>query len=652
MLKNKAKKYLIAFFIVLGIISFSFKKVNGQELRIIPRAEWGANESLRFNEKGEDKWPEEYAPVQKFIIHHSGTTLKDNDKNGAVDQEDYKATIRAIYNWHAQVLNWGDIGYNYLIDPLGNIYQGRYGSDGVVGGHALDDVKNIGYNRGSVGIVILGTYGGWVYEQEQGEYLKKPEQFPEIGGIQKIGQEEQHNGRWRVRVEGNISQAAKDSLSSLISSKSKKFNISPNGYSDFVDLINIPNIIGHRDVDRTTCPGENLYASLPEIRNLAQSKYGQSVKAANINRIFAASLQGQSDSEITLKPNETKEIYLEYKNEGNTTWETFGGDEVYLASIEKKEQMLGNKIASEPEIIKLTHSVAPGEKIKFNLTLKPPAAGTKIEKIYLLFWGNKAWLPSTEGKILMNVRRDNYAAAMSFSNLPEKIWAKDIIPGQIKFKNVGLKSWIVDKLKLKIFDSGYKSSLFKNFDWPDKDGSFKAISDLKEIKPDEEITFNFNLKAPTLPWLFKNIFKLEIEGVEKMVDAEAENFIQVEPDLKAGLTTHSFPHAMLNVWRPSVMLKFKNTGRKAWDKNLILKSFSSDNKTSPFYHSSWESSMIIEKLDGKVEPGQEVTFIFKLKAPSKANLYQHKFSLFQGNERVYINEKPELIFSTRVDSAQ
>lgn len=653
MLQNlRTKKYLVIFLAALAMSIISFQKTQAQEIWLIPRAEWGADESLRFNDKGESKWPEEYAPIQKIIIHHTGTTLKDNDKNGVVDQEDYKATIRAIFNWHAQVLNWGDIGYNYLIDPLGNIYQGRYGDDGVVGGHAIDDIKNVGYNRGSIGIVILGAYGGWVYEAKKGEYLEKPENFPTIDGVQKIDREEEYNSKWRVWVNGTVSQAAKDSLSSLIALKAKKYNISPNNYSDFIDLVNIPNIIGHRDVDRTGCPGDNLYAALTEIRNMAQIKYGDTVKAANVNRVFSGSLQNQSDREITLKPNETKNIWLEYKNEGNTAWETFGSDEVYLASIEKKDQMLGNKISSEPEIIKLTHTVAPGETIKFNFTLKPPATGAKIEKTYLLFWSNKAWLPNTEGKILMNIRRDNYAAEINVSGLPDKIFLKDIIPGQIKIKNIGLKSWIAKNIKLKIFDSGYKPSLFKNSDWLSKGGDFKISSTVKEIKPDEEAIFNFNLKAPISPLLFKNIFKIEITGVKEIIGNETEALIKVEPDLKAELISQLFLPAMLNTWQTSATLKFKNTGKKAWDKNLVLKIYGENGKTSPFYHSSWLNSSVVEKLDGKVVSGQEVSFVFKLKAPKKTGLYNHKFSLWQGKERVYINEKPELTISTRVDSAK
>lgn len=645
---KRSGKFIFFIFSFLIIIFFFAGKVEAQELRVIPRAEWGADERLRFNGAGANKWPEEYAPVTKFIIHHTGTTLKDIDKNGVVDQGDYKATIKSIYNWHAQVLNWGDIGYNYLIDPLGNIYEGRYGGDGVVGGHALDDIKNVGYNRGSVGVVILGTYGGWVYEKEQGEYLKKPDLYPTINGIQRIDREEQYNGKWRVWVDGNISPQSKESLINLIAIKAKKFDFSPNGHSDFIDLINIPNVVGHRDVDRTICPGENLYLALSETKQLAQSKFDQLVQAVAVNKIFAGSLQGQSDQEITLRANETKDVWLEFKNEGNTTWENFGSDEIYLASSEKKDQMLGKEITQEPEIIKLSQIVPVGEKIKFSFTLKPPATGIRIEKAYQLFWGNKAWLPNTETKINLRIIREDYAVDKSFSNLPEKVWANAIISVQLKLKNIGLKPWPKDKIILKIFDKGYKPSVFKNFDWKNKYGEFKPTIS-KDIQPEEEAIFNFNLKAPGSPLLFKNIFRLEIKGVTKIYGADFEQLIKVEPTFKAGLLNQTLPETMINGQTYSVMLKLKNTGKEKWDKNLSLKMYTEKNQLSPFYHSSWHSSSLIEKLDGKIEPDKELAFIFKLKAPQKAGDYKIKIILTQGSNKVYINEDSQLLLTVKVN---
>ena len=76
---------------------------------IISRAAWGADENLMT-------WTPEYRTVRKFVVHHTATS------NGDLDPA---ATVRAIYYYHAVTRGWGDIGYNYLIDAQGRIYEGR-----------------------------------------------------------------------------------------------------------------------------------------------------------------------------------------------------------------------------------------------------------------------------------------------------------------------------------------------------------------------------------------------------------------------------------------------------------------------------------------------------------------------------------------------
>ena len=93
---------------------------------IITRAEWGANENWRFDTYGE-VWPPEYETVSHLIIHHTATANRPADVPNA---------IRAIYYYHAVEQGWGDIGYNYLVDHNGRIYQGRYGGQNVIGGHS------------------------------------------------------------------------------------------------------------------------------------------------------------------------------------------------------------------------------------------------------------------------------------------------------------------------------------------------------------------------------------------------------------------------------------------------------------------------------------------------------------------------------------
>jgi hypothetical protein len=178
---------------------------------IISRAGWGANEDLRFN-NGTERWPPRYQPVEKVIVHH--TVTQNNPPDPA-------ASVRAIYYYHAVTQGWGDIGYNFLVDWQGRVYEGRYGGENVVGAHALQ------YNRGSMGVALIGDF-------------------------QTV----------------NAAQPALDSLVQLI--KARAANVDPAGAGPFVDRSFLANICGHRDVLSTACPGDRLHARLPDIRGWAK----------------------------------------------------------------------------------------------------------------------------------------------------------------------------------------------------------------------------------------------------------------------------------------------------------------------------------------------------------------------------------------------
>jgi len=128
---------------------------------IVSRANWGADEKLRFDRRGKELWPPEFHTVQKLVVHH---TAGANGESG----DTAKGTIRAMYYYHAVTQGWGDIGYNFLVDAAGVVYKGRHSHEpgstvdtptgenaraqGVTAGHAF------GYNSGSVGVAMLGTY--------------------------------------------------------------------------------------------------------------------------------------------------------------------------------------------------------------------------------------------------------------------------------------------------------------------------------------------------------------------------------------------------------------------------------------------------------------------------------------------------------------
>jgi len=186
---------------------------------VISRAQWGADETLRRDQP-------RFARVRRLVVHHTVTANDDTDPAG---------TIRAIYAYHVQSRGWDDIGYNFLVDSNGNIYEGRYSRPlaqgelpngentngmGVIGAHAA------GYNTGSAGVALLGNFSS---------VSPRP--------------------------------AAVVSLVNLLAWKADRHGIGPLGAAQ-----GIPNIAGHRDVGSTACPGDLLYAQLPGIRNDVETR--------------------------------------------------------------------------------------------------------------------------------------------------------------------------------------------------------------------------------------------------------------------------------------------------------------------------------------------------------------------------------------------
>lgn len=210
--------------------------------RCVSRAEWGADEDLRFDGEGNEVWPPEHYPVQTMTVHHTAT---DND------DPDPDATVRAIYEYHAVDQGWGDIGYHYLIDEDGRVYEGRWSGDAStrcdVGGDgnefAHDTADELvtaghtgGYNSGNMGAALLG------------EFTTHP------------------------RFGAEPEQAAVDALEALLAEFASRHDLDPHATVDYVNPVNsdtrtVDMISGHRDWKSTECPGDRLYDDLPAIRD-------------------------------------------------------------------------------------------------------------------------------------------------------------------------------------------------------------------------------------------------------------------------------------------------------------------------------------------------------------------------------------------------
>ncbi|WP_307168298.1 peptidoglycan recognition family protein [Streptomyces sp. B3I7] len=121
---------------------------------IVPRAQWGADESKRLLANGQENSPTVFSPLQAMTVHHTATSNDDTDP---------AATVRAIYEMHTVENDWGDIGYHFLIDASGVIYEGRFsGDDGVPAqdtrGNIVTAFHTEKFNTGNLGIAMLGNF--------------------------------------------------------------------------------------------------------------------------------------------------------------------------------------------------------------------------------------------------------------------------------------------------------------------------------------------------------------------------------------------------------------------------------------------------------------------------------------------------------------
>ncbi|MFF8814624.1 N-acetylmuramoyl-L-alanine amidase [Streptomyces pactum] len=189
--------------------------------RIVERSVWHADE------RAVRERPAAVRAVRAVFIHHT-------HHFGSYDCREVPALLRAMQESHIHGEGWDDLGYNFVVDRCGTIYEGRAGSArrAVLGAHTQ------GFNTGSVGIAALGSFGA-------GERVPRAM----LEAIAAVAAWKLHPGAdptGRVRM------------------------VSTNDRSRYPEgtAVRLHTISGHRDAYETDCPGDALYAALPRLREM------------------------------------------------------------------------------------------------------------------------------------------------------------------------------------------------------------------------------------------------------------------------------------------------------------------------------------------------------------------------------------------------
>jgi N-acetylmuramoyl-L-alanine amidase len=174
--------------------------------------------------------------IDLAFVHHTVTTNYYSSGQSA-------GLVRSICLFHKFGNGWNDIGYNFVIDRYGQVFEARAGGidEAVVGAQAG------GYNLYSTGVALLGTFTGYGPTRRTFDALA-------------------HLLAWKLSIHGlelpgtTVVQVSKDGA--------------PYSRYRAGARVTLNRIAGHRDGDATTCPGSGMYRQLPRLRQVAQQLAG------------------------------------------------------------------------------------------------------------------------------------------------------------------------------------------------------------------------------------------------------------------------------------------------------------------------------------------------------------------------------------------
>jgi N-acetylmuramoyl-L-alanine amidase-like protein len=224
------------------------RQVAGPSVRVITRSEWGGDSVP-------PRAPAEYGTVECAFVHHTVTT---NDYT----PEDSAGIVLGIARYHRDSNQWNDLGYNFLVDKYGQVFEGRAGGIDapVIGAQAQ------GYNSVSTGVAVLGTHTSLAATEPTLEALARL-----------IG--------WKLALHG-VPVQGQVTVTSAGGESNRYRSGTP---------VTLERISGHRDGDSTSCPGDLLYGQLADLRVRA-ARYA--TPSATLTMYTSKTVRGVKPSEV------------------------------------------------------------------------------------------------------------------------------------------------------------------------------------------------------------------------------------------------------------------------------------------------------------------------------------------------------------------
>ncbi len=263
----------------------------------------------------------------RMAIHHTVTPAT----------SDPAVRVRGIQNFHIDSRGWCDIGYHFLVSLDGRMWEGRPLSQ--LGTHVG------GQNTGNIGISYIGCF------QNSGCNDWTPFTPPD---------------------------AMIDAGATLVREMSRIYGIT----------VNATNVKGHRDHAgaSTSCPGDNLHALLPQIRERASGPSGPVWSAAYVDQSFPL-----ARDPFVIPPGDEVAGYIELRNTGTDPWMP---GETFLGTTEPRDgdsPIAGSDWVSPRRAATVSGTVAPGETGRFEFSVRGPTTAGDYPQFFNLVQEGVAW---------------------------------------------------------------------------------------------------------------------------------------------------------------------------------------------------------------------------------------------------------------------
>lgn len=580
------------------------------EPSVISRAGWGCSPSIGCDPNSSPAWSPEYESATHSVVHHTA---------GGWNTSDPASTVRAIWSYHANTRGWGDIGYNYLIDGYGNIYEGRFGGENVVAGHAFP------YNRATIGISVMGDYSY-----------------------------------------GDISGAARNSLTELLAWKFGARNIDPlsggtiyarytvggGGTTDAWgrSSFGATRIVGHRDVAPTSCPGNVFYSTIGTIRNITAQKWWNYAYPWQIVLQAAYTDRTLQTPALTtgLVPGQKVTLKLVIKNTSSRTWLKGGSNPTRLGTSNPRDRA---SIFADPSWLGPNrptgieeNEVLPTQNATFIFDITAPPKGGEFREYFTPVIEGVSWMNEIGLNFYITISFDYRWQLVSQEAYTDETLVTPFDPIQttigqepvlkLSARNIGSTTW----------HRGGVAPIHLGTSNPiDRKSSFYTPSWLDAARPtglqEESVaqggvgTFIFKIKAPLTPGIYREYFNLVAEGAVWMNDPGVNFYIVVSGlNYGAQFVSKNMPQVLYTGETYTTTISFKNTGNAIWRRGganpVRLGSSNPQDRSSAFATSGWLGPNRPTSLNEDIVwPGSIGTFTFIMKAPDTPGTYNESFDV-------------------------